>query len=213
MYASEVKERRLTFVVSGMLWQRSLVMMDLETRSLWSHLLGRAMRGPLQGAELESIPSVMTDWKTWRLQHPESTVLNLSRTSREYRREFYRDRSQFVIGMADGTARAWPFDELAHQSIVNDQFNDEPALIVFLKDSATALIYDRRLGERTLSFDDKDGKLVDRETGSQWDGSSGKALGGPLLGESLRRKVGIVSYRRAWEKFHPHSEYWRTNEK
>ena len=65
-------------------------MYDRETDSLWSHLLGEAMKGPLKGSELKQIPSVMTDWKTWRTQHPESTVLWLSRTSHEYRREFYQ---------------------------------------------------------------------------------------------------------------------------
>lgn len=196
-----------------MLWQRSLVMMDLETRSLWSHLLGRAMSGPLQGAELESIPSVMTDWKTWRTEHPDSTVLNLSRTSRDYRREFYRDRSQFVIGMAEGAARAWPFDQLARQPVVNDEFNKESVLVVFMAESSTALIYNRRAGDRTLSFANEGGKLLDRETGSQWDPASGKAIAGPLAGHVLPRAIGVVSYGRAWKNFHPDSKYWRADVK
>ena len=47
MYASQVEEQTLTFAVSGMLWKRSLVMVDSETKTLWSHLLGKAMRGKL----------------------------------------------------------------------------------------------------------------------------------------------------------------------
>ena len=61
MYASQVESRKLTFSVSGMLWNRSLVMLDQETKSLWSHILGQAMRGPLKGTRLEVIPSTMTD--------------------------------------------------------------------------------------------------------------------------------------------------------
>ena len=212
MYAARAKDKDLTFVVSGMLWQRSLVMLDLETRSLWSHLLGRAMSGPLEGAELESIPSVMTDWKTWRAEHPDGTVLNLPRTSHEYRREFYRDRSQFVIGMAEGPARAWPFDQLTRQPVVNDQFNEVSVLVLFMAESSTALIYDRRVGDRTLSLSNESGKLLDRETGSQWDPASGKAIAGPLAGRVLPRAIGVVSYRRAWENFHPDSEYWRAGD-
>ena len=37
----------LTLVVSGMLWNRNLVMLDLETESLWSHILGEAKAGVL----------------------------------------------------------------------------------------------------------------------------------------------------------------------
>jgi len=192
-----------------MLWQRSLVMKDLETGSLWSHLLGRAMSGPLKDTELESIPSVMTDWKTWRTEHPDGTVLNLLRTSLDYLREFYHDRSQFVIGVADGPARAWPFDQLARQPVVNDEFNKEPVLVIFMAESSTAMIYHRRAGDRTLSFANESGKLIDRETGSQWEPASGKAIAGQLAGQVLPRAVGVVSYRRAWDSFHPDSEYWR----
>jgi hypothetical protein len=45
VYATNVDKQKLTFCVSGQLWNRSLVMMDLETKSLWSHLLGRGMQG------------------------------------------------------------------------------------------------------------------------------------------------------------------------
>ena len=88
MYARRVNGRTLTFGVSGMLWQDSLVMYDVETRSLWSHLLGEAMAGPLKGTVLGQVPSVMVDWKTWKSRHPQTTVLNLSRTSAAYRRSF-----------------------------------------------------------------------------------------------------------------------------
>ena len=195
-----------------MLWQRSLVMLDLETRSLWSHLLGQAMNGQLKGAELEMLPSSMTDWKTWRTQHPATTVLNLSRTSREYRRQFYHDPSQFVLGMADGgMTRAWPFDQLVRQPVVNDKIDRTPVLVVFMKDSATAMTYDRRLDDRTLTFTDDGGKLLDDQTKTQWDPASGKAVAGLLAGKQLVQQIGVVSYRRAWRDFHPESSYWKSD--
>lgn len=195
-----------------MLWQRSLVMMDLETRSLWSHLLGRAMRGSLNGEELEMLPSVMTDWKTWRAEHPDTTVLSLSRTSRDYQRTFYRDPSQFVLGIVEGdAARAFPFDQLVRQPVVNDQFGRTPVLVVYMGGSATAMAYDRRLDGRTLTFTLDTGKLVDSQTGTQWDPASGKAVAGPLVGKQLAQQIGIVSYRRAWRDFHPESSYWKAN--
>ena len=56
MYARTVEERELTLQVSGMLWQRSLVMRDLETGTLWSHLMGKAMEGELKGTIRASCP-------------------------------------------------------------------------------------------------------------------------------------------------------------
>ena len=58
MYARKVKGKALTLSVSGMLWNRSLVILDAETKSLWSHILGRAMRGPLEGETLEVLPGL-----------------------------------------------------------------------------------------------------------------------------------------------------------
>jgi hypothetical protein len=62
---------------------------------------------------------------------------------------------------------------------------------------------------RTLSFSIADGKLVDDQTGSEWDPASGKATAGPLKGSQLAPEVGVVSFRRAWRDFHPRSSYWR----
>lgn len=192
-----------------MLWERSLVMRDEETGSLWSHLLGRCMQGPLEGAELEALPSVMTDWKTWRAEHPDTTVLMMSRTSVNFRREIYREPSRFVVGMAEGeTARAWPFDQLVRRPVVNDQFSARPVLIVFDRPSGTAFIYDRTVGSRTLSFTLRDGSLVDEQTESRWSAARGEAIDGPLRGTRLAPLVGIVSFRRAWDTFHPDSQYW-----
>lgn len=210
VYAARVKDRNLTFVVSGMLWQRNLVMMDLQTRSLWSHTLGRAMRGPLEGEHLEALPSVMTDWRTWRDKFPKTSVLNLSRSSREFHRSVYRDPSLFVVGISVGpVARAWPFDELVRQPVLNDSVNDVPLLVVFLPESHTAMVFNRRSGDRLLTFSRKDGKLVDDQTGSQWDPISGVATDGSLQGAKLIPEFGMVAFRGTWRDFYPHSSYWQ----
>ena len=65
-----------------MLWNRSLVMIDEETGSLWSHLLGEAMQGPLQGTQLEAVPSEMVTWESWRREHPQTTVREVSGSRR-----------------------------------------------------------------------------------------------------------------------------------
>ncbi len=64
----------LTLAVSGKLWNRSLVMVDTETESLWSHLLGKAMEGELKGTVLETLPATMVSWQSWKADHPATTV-------------------------------------------------------------------------------------------------------------------------------------------
>ncbi len=212
VYARKVGDKTVTLTVSGMLWNRSLVMQDEETGSLWSHILGEAMRGPLKGRELTPIPSAMTDWKTWREGHPDTTVVMLSRTSKNYRREFYKKPARFVLGVLEGgEAASYPFDALTRHPVVNDELGDELLLIVFLPDSKTAMVYRRTLGEkkRLLTFESRDGEVFDRETSSRWDPFTGRALAGKLKGKRLTPVPGVVSYRRVWEAFHPDTRVWK----
>lgn len=193
-----------------MLWNRSLVMRDLETGSLWSHILGRAMAGKLRGKELDVIPSTITDWKTWQQAHPETTVVMLSRTAREFNRQMYRDPAKFVIGLSDrNTAKAWPYDQLILQPIVNDRLNDEPVVVFFDERSGAAVIYDRRVNGRALSFVLQDDKIVDEQTGSSWNWMRGEANGGELKSEQLKPRPGVISFTKAWQVFHPNSSYWK----
>jgi hypothetical protein len=67
----------------------------------------------------------------------------------------------------------------------------------------TAVAYDRRLGRRTLSFNDVGGRPVDRETHSTWD-ISGRAVTGPLRGRSLRPLVQNSQFWFALSAFAPH---------
>lgn len=214
MYASDVAGRSLTFAVSGKLWMRSLVMIDDQTQSLWSHLLGEARQGPLEGTKLKVLPSSMTDWKTWRAAHPESTVLNLSRTANNYARRIYQDigPANFVVGMTQlGVARAWAFDALETARVANDAFAETPLVVFYEPTASTAMIFDRRLGTaggRLLTFAWKGDRFVDQETGSEWNPQTGTALAGGLKGQRLKPLVGIVSFRNVWEVFHPECEYW-----
>jgi hypothetical protein len=207
VYARQVGDQKLTLGVSGMLWNRSLVMYDKETESLWSHLLGEAKQGPLKGKKLEQVPAVLTDWQTWSKQHPKGSVVLLSRTSKEYRREFYRAPEQFVLGIAaDGKAKAWGFGELSKAPALNEEWDKQSVLVVFDKASVTARLYGRKLGDQVLTFQMAEGKLTDKETGSTWEPVTGQALAGPLAGKYLAALPAVVSYRQAWLQFHPRSE-------
>ncbi len=62
---------------SGMLIRSNKVMYDLTTYSVFDTFLGNAVTGPLadKGIQLEQATVVTTDWKKWKEQHPETTVL------------------------------------------------------------------------------------------------------------------------------------------
>lgn len=210
MYVRQNGEQKLTFVVSGMLWQRSLVMMDLETKSLWSHLLGRSMRGTLQDTELEPVTSLLTDWETWQRTHAKTTVMTLPRATDKFTRGYYRDLNKFVVGMADANqAKAWGFHDLSNHPLINDNFAGQPIVIHFDEKSATPFVYERKVGDQHLTFVRKDKRNIDEQTKSTWDLESGVATDGKLKDKKLKPVVATSSFRKAWQNFHPQSEYWK----
>lgn len=191
-----------------MLWDRSLVMIDEETKSLWSHLLGEAMQGPLKGSHLEAIPAEMATWEAWRREHPSTTVLNLPRTARNYVKQFYRRPADFVFGWVEGgQPYSAGFDVLIKHPVLNLKPQESPLVLTFDKESTAAHLFSSVVDERVLQFEAtaEPSRMKDSQTGTLWNSRTGLAVKGPLKGERLKQRVGIVSYARAWKVFHPDS--------
>jgi Protein of unknown function (DUF3179) len=217
VYARRVAGRTLTFFVSGNIRDDNMVMKDVETGSEWPQILGEAIKGPLEGKSLERIPSVWTDWKSWRTGHPETTVAKLIQTVDDYKhdpeslsspsakeqRYFSSLQWGFVRG---GKALSWPLKELARHPVVNDSFAGLLFVIVFESRSATISAFERRVGATEPTFRLEADRLIDDQTRSVWDPVTGRAIGGKLAGRRLTPVAGIVSLQKAWRTFHPESE-------
>ena len=206
------KEKALTFTVSGKLWNRSLVMLDEETESLWSHLLGEAMDGELKGTVLETLPSTMVDWKTWKTDHPDTTVIALKRTSREFVKAFHENAGRFVLGLRTlEKARSYGFDVLQKTPVVNDEFDGTPVVIVYRPESAGGRAFLRTVDGETLRFESSDaGKtIIDTESGSTWNPETGLCENGKRKGQKLEEIPAIVSFGKSWYMFYPESERYR----
>lgn len=65
----------LTFGVSGKLADDDLVLYDRETETEWKQSLGRALSGPLAGADLTVLPAGVTTMARFREAHPDGDVL------------------------------------------------------------------------------------------------------------------------------------------
>jgi hypothetical protein len=209
VYAREVKGRTVTLFVSGKLWKRSLVMQDKETGTLWSHILGKGIEGTLRGVELPAIPSEITTWAAWRDAHPDTTVLALSRTTRRLDHRYHMRRPEaFVYGwMVGGAFCHVPVAALAKHPLLQTVSGGLPLLVVYNPESTSVRLFLRRVEDRALEFEPlDDGRMRDTQTGSVWERMSGRAVAGPLKGERLPPQVGLLSFARAWESFHPDSE-------
>ena len=190
-----------------MLWQRSLVMRDIETGSLWSHLLGKCMEGELKGTELKLLPAAMTTWAEWKKRHPATSVLGMSRTAQRYNEKVWSNPGRYVFGIPLGAARASPavaIEKLMSVHVMNLDAAGEAVVVTFAPEGQRAQAFDRKLGEKIFKFETAgNGRMTDRTTSSTWDAVTGECVAGKLKGKKLMLRPGTISYRQAWKAFFP----------
>ncbi len=186
---------------------RSLVMSDIETNTEWAHLLGRAMSGPLKGKVLKPVVADMVTWEVWQSSYPDTTVMSMPARRSEYTSKFYRDPDRFVMGIiVRGEPWHAEYSDLKEQAIYSTTLEQHPLLLAFDAKGAVPRVFSRILNQKPLVFK-KQGvlRVKDENTGSVWDLRTGEAISGPLRGSRLRQWVGIMSFKNAWQNFHPDS--------
>ncbi len=239
MYDRRIAGKELTFGVSGKLHFNSLIMYDHQTDSLWSHLVGSAVTGPLKGEKIKPLESMFTRWETWKRLYPGSKVLTTGRTSffgslRDPYESYYRSSDtgiiptrlsdtriypkEFVLGLViHDKAKAYPFSVLSRRPVVNDIFERVPLLVVFDKESATGVTFRRKVKGQTLSFKkaEETGQegffVVDDFTGSVWNGLTGIAVQGRLKGEKLKALPLTRSFWFGWVDHYPKTKIFLAN--
>lgn len=115
-----------------------------------------------------------------------------------------------VVGYVAGDVpHAYPFKILNFHEIVNDDLAGLPVLVSYCPLCRSAVVYDRRVDDRVLSFGntsalyESDLVMVDRNTGSYWWQVAGRAIVGPLTGTSLTPLPSVVSTWSDWVMLHP----------
>ena len=220
MYARTVNGKALTFGVSGKLVRNSLLMYDHETSSLWSHLTGSAIQGPLSGSQLTVVPATETRWGAWKAAYPATRVL-----PHDFRRQldqyatYYAGPDSGILGRKRQDSRlsakdkvigirlmdlpkAYALDSVIRAKVVNDTF-DQTAIVVVATGDRSASVYLRTLDAQTLDFDAQDGKFQDRQTGTTWDPITGRAVAGSMAGQSLTPVPATTSFWFGWLDFFP----------
>ncbi|MBI4328480.1 MAG: DUF3179 domain-containing protein [Chloroflexi bacterium] len=231
MYAREVEGQVLTFGVSGKLVRNNLVMYDHQTNSLWSQAYSQAIQGDLAGKSLSLLASRVMGWADWREQYPDGLVLNRGYRYGDPYSFYYRDTEtgvrspvnrddrlgakEFVLGLDLGEqVKAYPFRELSKTPVLNDVFAGRSVLTVLDTHgpggTAFAYAYDRRVGERTLTFLRAPAPsagaalpLTDEETRTVWDGRTGEAIEGSLKGKRLELLPATLSFWFSWVDLFP----------
>ncbi len=233
MWKAVVDDQVLHFELSG-INNQNFIMRDVETGSWWQQVSGEAIQGPLKGKRLELAAWDEVSFEIWRREHPQTLVLAPDEKYADsyYAPDWDAEMKEvptvvpadpdeplhlreLVVGIEiGGAAKAYPLAVLAEQSPVVDELGGTPLVIVVSRDGKSVRCFSRTVGEEVLDLYRKTGKedeeegplrLVDAQTGSEWD-FSGRAVGGPLAGSQLERIQTLKDYWFDWRLYHPETE-------
>jgi hypothetical protein len=221
VYVRRVKDQVLDFGHRGWLYEESFLFYDFQTDSLWVQATGEAVHGPLKGTVLERLPATHTTWSQWRRLHPETRVLSHPNSIDFWRDSYsryyetgagikYQRHAPLHFGLAvvlKDQQKLYPFTELEKTTIVQDQVNGQPVIVVFHKPSRTAVAFSRRMEKETVEFavlkTDEDVILRDSLTQSRWSGLTGACLDGPKKGTALSQLNTTVFVVENWPPHYP----------
>ena len=226
------------FGVSGLIFNNNLLMYDRATdgeTSLWPQMMRGARCGPRDGQALQMYPATEMRWDGWVRLHPETRVIS-GETGfiRDYdvypygsyegvndERTLYpnfafdrrRPPKERVLGIPfdDGGGIAFPFGLLdaGGPRVVHEVADGEPVVVFWSSEAQAALAFWSSLDGQPLTFEVRDGRYVDVESGTKW-GFDGLGLSGAMAGRRLPQiHEAYVAFWFAWATFTVDSELWR----
>ena len=221
------------------MWRDALLMYDHQTRSLWSHITGEAIQGPLSGKQLKPLASMpQIAWKTWQMNYPETQVLSVPTGDgrvESLNRDGYADyhasqragvsgmkytdnrlpNKSLVIGVQvpaeDGTTqfRAYPLAHFTETAIINDTLGEVSLLVFHDKMSFATAVFKRDVVGQVRIFSPKDRHFAEDNTGTRWNLITGEAVLGKDGGTRLERLPAVNIYWFAWARYYPKTSIYR----
>ncbi len=214
---------KLTFGNTGALYESAMVMYDLETESDWWQAAGEAIRGPLKGAYLETLPSLITTWGEWSALFPNSRVLSTSTGHiRDYSVDYFArygasvdGRPSWPVSVQDGRLSpkevvlgvvgetesvAYSITRLGSNAVLHDTLDRRP--VVVFSGAGGGQVFEATLDGEPVEFAFRDGAFRDKRAGSSWD-LAGRAVDGPHKGRELLPVDSYSMFWFAWFTFQP----------
>jgi Protein of unknown function (DUF3179) len=217
-----VDGQTLSFGVFGA-YRGAFVMHDRQTSTIWTHLTGEALAGPLAGRTLRQVPVNMTTLARWIELHPESLApdpavmvvprpfrpgevgigkgFEATMPSRDHR---LPDRTLVLGVKVAGAERAYVVDpDRPGPEFYQGELGEVP-IVLLAPPGAWPLAFDRRVDGRVVDLRPASGSVVDA-TGTVWN-HDGEAVEGPLAGRALAFLPSYITEWFAWSAYHPGTE-------
>ncbi len=198
---------------------------DAGTKSWWQQATGIAIAGPLKGTALKEIPSQQSTLAVWLRQYPHSVILQPDtifnkdyndlaeydkgtlKSHLEKRDSASWKMKSWIVGILVGPyAKAYDWNELVKQRIMQDSLPGIPLIIVLEKDTVSFHAWNRKINGNPVSFDKSINAelFTDADTHSSWN-MNGQCVDGPLKGQQLQPVQCYQEFWHSWSTFHPNT--------
>jgi Protein of unknown function (DUF3179) len=219
-----VRGRTFVFGSSGFLFRSNKLMYDQQTKSLWQHMRGEPVIGPLADSGIRLIPRpvVTTTWGEWVRMHPRTTVLDVATgyardytPGRPYGAYYASPDTMFPVFPRDGrlatkdivfvlrldpARKVYPLAAFDREPIVHDALGGTSVVLLGRSASRTVRAYER--GGLVFRAGRGSEELVAEGTGDIWRVTE-DALVAATSGRRLPRVAGHLAYWFGWFAFHP----------
>ena len=191
---------------------------DHSTKSWWRQVTGEAIAGPLKGQKLTEVPSRQTSLATWLALFPNSLVMQPDsnfqmiydgmsdyeaghRDGELTKRDSlsWKDKSWIAGIIVDDKVKAYDWNELVKEGIINDKLEALPVVVVLTDDGRSLFAFIRHSDAQQLSFRN------DTLTDGMIDFTLlGKAI--DTTGQDLVPIPVYQEYWHSWRTFHPETK-------
>lgn len=188
---------------------------DRTTRSWWRQATGEAITGERKGKVLTEVPSVQVTLAQWLERHPKSLIMQPdSALSRFYSTNFayesgtsrsaltgtdtasWKDKS-WVVGVSlRGESKAYDWNRLKRERVVNDVVGGTPIVLVLAQDGASFFAFQRP--DSVTRFVPRGDSLVAKGMAFAIDGRGAKTHLAPVKASQ--------EFWHSWRTFHPETK-------
>ena len=194
---------------------------DATTKSWWQQATGKAIAGKLKGAQLPEIPSAQMSLADWLTVHPNSQVLQRDSNfnvkydslrgydegtisgSLEKRDTASWKFKSWVIGVNyHAVSKAYDWNQLVRQRIINDTIAHQPVLITVTDDNRS--FYVLAHADSLHFVADPSGMIRKTRTNTIWK-PAGQCVSGTLNGTALQPIQAYQEFWHSWRTFHPNT--------
>lgn len=201
---------------------------DETTKSWWRQVNGEAIAGPLLGTTLTEVPSEQMSLQAWIDRYPNTLVMQPDPAFKDRYESLekydegkmegrlegrdslsWKDKS-WVVGVPMGLfAKAYDWNQLVKDRVINDQIKGLPLMLALESDSVSFHSWVPVVGKDTLRFSYSDSlKILVDQNQSRWNWK-GECVEGTMKGTKLETVQSYQEFWHSWKTFHPNTEVYK----